>query len=95
MGDYNGFGYRSAKGCPDADVRHTKTPAGYLAWHEWATRMRRTHRQERCPRCGYWAVWVPKTPDVKQSGERPAGGLHPQRQTDTIVTRPDTTRTED
>lgn len=39
---------------------HTKCPAGYLARHEWAERMMRTHTQKRCGDCGLWAVWVRK-----------------------------------
>lgn len=37
--------------------RHTKAPIGYVAWHEWAEKKARTHRQERCPNCGLWAIW--------------------------------------
>ena len=32
-------------------------PGGYVAWHEWAEKKNRTHRQERCPGCGRWTVW--------------------------------------
>jgi hypothetical protein len=41
---------------------HTPCPASYLAWHDWAARMARTHRQLRCPTCGRWEIWVPKPP---------------------------------
>ena len=44
--------------CPDH--RRDDEPKGYLAWHEWAEQMSKTHRQERCPECGYWHIWVPK-----------------------------------
>lgn len=43
----------------DRCVRHTPQPVGYLAWHEWAERKARTHRQERCPGCGLWKIWRP------------------------------------
>lgn len=35
-------------------------PTGYVAWHEWAERMGRTHEQQRCPTptCGRFSVWV-------------------------------------
>lgn len=42
------------------ECRHTKHPQGYLAHAEWADRKMKTHRQERCPVCGLWAVWKPK-----------------------------------
>lgn len=40
---------------------HTSAPSDYLQWHDWAERKSRTHEQRRCPDCGLWAVWVPKT----------------------------------
>lgn len=45
--------------CPAA-ARHTREPSGYLEWHEWAATKARTHRQIRCPRCGRYAVWIPR-----------------------------------
>jgi len=36
---------------------HTPAPEGYLQWHSWATRMMKTHKQERCPICNLWFVW--------------------------------------
>lgn len=41
---------------------HTPSPPGYLAWHDWAEEMSKTHDQKRCPGCGLYAVWVPKDP---------------------------------
>lgn len=32
-------------------------PSGYVAWHEWAEKMSRTHHQEPCPDCGRFSVW--------------------------------------
>lgn len=49
----------SAGDCPTIE-RHTSSPSGYLAWHEWAERMSKTHRCQRCPTCGFYAVWTPK-----------------------------------
>lgn len=46
---------------------HTPSPEGYLAWHEWAEKKSKTHRQERCPGCGLWAIWTPVSKDVKES----------------------------
>ena len=52
----------SLVGAAPDEVRHAldDEPKGYLAWHEWAEQMSKTHRQERCPECGYWHIWVPK-----------------------------------
>ena len=49
--------------CPDAD-RHTPCaldPSDYRGWHAWAEHMSKTHRQVRCPGCGLFTVWIPKT----------------------------------
>jgi hypothetical protein len=48
--------------CPEAQ-RHTPAPTRFMAWHEWARRMARTHHQVRCPACGLFAVWVAGRPD--------------------------------
>lgn len=45
--------------CPN-QANHVEGPPGFFALHEWATRMERTHTQERCPHCGLWAIWTPK-----------------------------------
>lgn len=45
---------------PPACAKHTPCPSGYLAWHEWAEEMAKTHRQVRCKGCGLYAVWVPR-----------------------------------
>ena len=45
--------------CPNV-AKHTKCPEGYLQWHPWAERKSKTHRTERCPACGLYAIWVPK-----------------------------------
>jgi hypothetical protein len=41
-------------------VDHSDAPQGYLAWHEWADKKGKTHRQQRCGECGLWKIWVPK-----------------------------------
>lgn len=51
--------------CPN-EAAHTPAPAGYVAWHEWAAKMGRTHRQVRCPGCGLFRVWVSKKPHRPQ-----------------------------
>ena len=43
--------------CPN-NAQHTPSPRGYVAWHEWAERMRRTHRVTRCRGCGLWTTYV-------------------------------------
>lgn len=48
---------KSADLCPDAAKRHTKAPTGYIAWHEWAEKKSKTHKQERCPTCGFFSIW--------------------------------------
>jgi len=45
--------------CPNA-ANHTKGPEGYLAWHVWADKMRRTHNQSPCPGCGLLLIVTPK-----------------------------------
>ena len=37
---------------------HTPEPRGYLAWHEWAEGMSRTHLQARCKGCVLLKVWI-------------------------------------
>ncbi len=42
---------------------HTPCPDGvgdYFGWQEWAEQAAKTHEQIRCPRCGLWAIWLPK-----------------------------------
>lgn len=46
--------------CPNR-ADHAEEPSGYLQWHEWAKRMSKTHKQSRCPGCGLWKIWTPKT----------------------------------
>ena len=46
----------SASKCSHAHL-HTDAPSGYLQWHAWAERKAKTHKQERCPGCGLWAIW--------------------------------------
>ena len=45
---------------PDECEPHTKAPTGYLAWHEWAERMDKTHLARQCRGCGLWAIWEPR-----------------------------------
>jgi hypothetical protein len=40
--------------------KHTPQPESYLAWHEWAEQMARTHDQHQCGGCGLWAIWTRK-----------------------------------
>lgn len=51
--------FASADLCPDV-LNHTPAPRSYLAWHEWAEEMAKTHVQQRCPRCGFLSIWVPR-----------------------------------
>ncbi len=45
--------------CPN-EANHTAHPLGYIAKEEWAMRKLKTHRQERCPKCGLWKIWTPR-----------------------------------
>lgn len=47
---------KSSADCPDVK-HHTKAPEGYIAWHEWAEKKSKTHKQERCPTCGFFSIW--------------------------------------
>lgn len=47
--------------CPDIR-KHTKCPAGYVAWHDWAEKKAVRHRQVQCPTCGLFAIWKRKKP---------------------------------
>jgi hypothetical protein len=51
------------------ECKHTPRPTGYLPFVEFARVKSKTHRQERCPVCGLWAIWVPKKKRVRVSGE--------------------------
>lgn len=57
-----GFAVRK-ENCP-AREKHTPEPmheSDYMGWHAWARRMSKTHKQRRCPECGLFAIWVPRT----------------------------------
>lgn len=45
--------------CPNKE-QHTPCPDGYIARHEWAKRMSKTHAQTTCPGCGLWKIWLPR-----------------------------------
>lgn len=49
---------RSSSECLYA-YEHTPQPEGYLAWHEWAEKMLKTHSQHRCKHCGLFVIWKP------------------------------------
>lgn len=44
----------------ETGCRHTKSPDGYVSYHDWTEMKSKTHKQIRCPVCGLWAVWVKK-----------------------------------
>jgi len=50
--------------CPRVDL-HTKCPPGYLAWQDWAEHRSKTHSQRKCPGCGLYTIWFPKTISAK------------------------------
>jgi hypothetical protein len=54
----NGFNYLSRLECPDLHTLHAE---GWLPKDfNPTTGLSKTHRQERCPTCGYWSLWTPK-----------------------------------
>lgn len=55
----NDIKFAKASDCPDAK-KHTSHPVGYVAHEEWADKKMKTHKQERCPTCGFWVIWKPK-----------------------------------
>jgi len=50
---------------------HTAAPATYLAWHVWAEKMSKTHRQRRCKGCGLYVIWEPK-PGIAPPAKEPS-----------------------
>jgi hypothetical protein len=49
----------SEKQCPDRHTVHTQMPEDYFAWNlEAERRSSEGQKQEQCPTCGLWAVWV-------------------------------------
>lgn len=56
--------------CPRFDLHDPHDPGGsgdYFAWWAYAELKSKTHRQQRCPGCGLWAVWVRKKRRVSAS----------------------------
>ena len=47
----------------EREAEHAYGPAGYLAWHSWAERKSRTHRQLRCV-CGLYLLLEAKPPEA-------------------------------
>lgn len=48
--------------CPNV-AEHVYGPDGYIQWHAWAQKMSKTHRQTRCPGCGFWLIRYPWAED--------------------------------
>lgn len=62
--------------CPN-EAEHTPDPRGYVAWHEWAVEMEKTHKQYACPGCGRYAIWKPKKPkSARGVGTTPTPGAN-------------------
>lgn len=45
--------------CAKCKAKRAREPQGYIAWHNWAERKAKTHRQIKCPDCGR-LTWVKK-----------------------------------
>lgn len=41
--------------------KHTKSPVGYVQWHEWADKKSKTHKQIKCLGCNRYAIWIRRT----------------------------------
>lgn len=54
--------------CPRAEL-HSEMPDPMDA-HDWVKARQLTHRQVRCPGCGFWRIWEPTkaTKATKASG---------------------------
>lgn len=63
------FKYPSAEECPSF-FDHTPHPSGYIQHHAWMQKMSRTHKQVRCTRCGFWAIWEPKVSTLVPHDDR-------------------------
>ena len=48
--------------CPRRDLHYPDQPKGYAAWLRWQKVMSQTHVQGRCPVCGVFDVWTPRSP---------------------------------
>lgn len=47
--------------CTHAHLHHKIGESlGYVAWHQWAKKMSKTHVQEKCPGCGLYKIWRKK-----------------------------------
>ena len=57
----------SAKECTNR-AAHTLQPEGYLAWHDWAEKMTKTHKQVRCPVCTLYEIWIRREPREGRNG---------------------------
>jgi hypothetical protein len=53
--------HEDCRPCP-RETEHTPSPSGYLAWHEWAEDMSKTHDQVKCQGCGLYSIWQPSSP---------------------------------
>ena len=56
------FSATSLRSCPNT-AAHTYGPTAYLAWHEWAERMSKTHDFSKCPGCGLYLIVTKKATD--------------------------------
>ncbi len=45
--------------CGQSGRFYRSGPAGYVAWHEWAETMSRTHMPVACDGCGRFSLWEP------------------------------------
>lgn len=49
----------SLETCPEAGLRHTPIPSGYLdRAFDAERRIAAGQRQVQCPKCGLWATWL-------------------------------------
>jgi hypothetical protein len=48
--------------CPRTELHHPDKPGGYSYHAWWLERASVVCRQEQCPGCGTWAIFIPREP---------------------------------
>ena len=54
---------KGKKECLNAK-NHTERPEQYIAWHNWAERKSKTHRQIKYKGCGLYEIWIPQEEEM-------------------------------
>ena len=59
--------------CPNYE-NHEPMPTGYVEFDEWAKVKNRTHKNIKCPGCGFYRLWIPRNVKVKSGFDAARGG---------------------